>query len=250
MAIKPPKGSAPPQPPSGGGSRKKAKPKTPYQVAARGVKIAQARESITHAEFNARASEYNDVAIDYSGHKLPDWKIKRLIDNGVTFTALAKYLATLPTFYRSPIWKAKADGYIGITKDMGVKVRKQFIANAIVNSWDAGVFQEKLRSLPQYLNSNEFKTTTAGLENKFRSLYGEPDAEWKNYMKRAAIARWTPEQWDSYLRAQPFYKHSSEYLNNVNTLQGLLGFTPTYDPAAAGTPGKPPPRDKRVPGGP
>lgn len=243
-------GQGVPPPPSGGGSggHKKSKPKTPRQVAQRSIAISQAKEAITHAEFNRRWSEYNDIYMDYAGRRATQKEARALIQNAVSFTALAKFLATKPAFYHSPIWKAKADGYLGIARDMGVKVRKGFIGNAIVNSWDQGVFQEKLRSLPQYLSSNEFKTTTAGLENKFRSLYGEPDAEWKNYIKRAAIARWTPDQWDSYLRAQPFYKHSTEYRTNLSTFQGLLGFAPTYDPSGAGTPGKPPPKDKRVNG--
>lgn len=242
----PPKSGGVPPPPSGGNKSRKSHRLTPRQQAQRSVRISQEREKITHAEFNRRWAEYNDIYMDYAGRKASRREATALINNAVTFTTLAKYLAKRPAFYKSPIWKAKAAGYLGIAKDMGVKVRKRFVGNAIVNSWDAGVFQEKLRALPQYLQSNEFKTQVAGLENKFRSLYGDPDANWTQYIKRAAIARWTPEQWDKYLRAQPFYQHSVEYQTNRNNLQGLLGYGPSYDAGGAGTPGTKPPKDKRI----
>jgi hypothetical protein len=248
VAYKPPQNAPPPQPPASGSKRKRKPEKTPEQVAARGVKISEARERLTHSEFNQQWNYYNEIYQAYAGRNATQKEARVLISNGVSRTTLALHLAKQPAFFKSPIWKSKSDALLGAARTIGVKIPKQFIARAIANNWDEANFTEKLRKLPQYLQSNEFQTTTAGLTNAYKSLYGHPDVEWAKEIQRAALGRWTPEQWQKYLRAQPNYRNSTEYQSNLQSLQAQLGFLPgqTDEPLIPGAKPKPPPPSKRV----
>ena len=223
MAFNP---KAPPVPvqKSSGGKRHRM---TPKQVAVRELKIAQAKENLTHADFNQRAQNYNDIYQSYHGGKLGRATIQKLINGGVSYNAFARYLTKLPAFYGSEVWKQNADKYFGPARDMGMKVNKRFVAKAIANSWDPSVFQEKLRSMPQfraqYLQSNEFKTAQAGLTLKYQELYGLPNQEWQQQIQKAALGRWSPDQWVQKLRSLPEYTKSAEYQNNVQNLKQVLG---------------------------
>ena len=211
--------------PASKSKKHKAKPpKTPKQVAERGVKIAQEREKITHAEFNRQWQAYNEIYMAYSNRNASRGEALALISRGITRTTLAKYLATLPSFYKSDIWKANADKYFGPARNMGMKVNKKFVAQAIANNWDPYVFQEKLRQRPEYLQSNEYKTTAAGLTLSFQKLYGKPDQGWSQEIQKAALGRWTPDQWETKLRSLPEYTQSSEYQSKLYEFKSLLGY--------------------------
>jgi hypothetical protein len=222
---------------------------TPTEAAQYAVEKGQAKEQITHEGFLRQWDSYNNIYQAYAGRNAKRSEANFLYRHGISEFTLAKSLAKAPAFYKSPIWKAKADEYRGIAKDMGITVGKSQVAQAIVNNWSGNVFQEKLRSSKAYLGSNEFKTTTAGLENAYKSLYGDPTPEWKSEIQRAALARWTPDQWQKYLRDHPNYRNSSEYATNRYNLQAMLGFLPTQreEPQIPGQAPKPPPPNPRVP---
>jgi hypothetical protein len=225
MAYKPGSGAPPPQAPAS--KSKKRKEKTPGQVAARSIAISQAREQLTHSGFNSAWNQYNEIYQAYAGRNATKSEATYLISNGVSRTTLAQHLAKQPAFYKSPIWKANSDALIGVAKNIGMKVDRKFVAQAIANNWSEANFSEKLRKLPSYLQSNEFKTTTAGLTNAYRNLYGDPGDDWKQEIQRVALARWTPDQWLMKLRADPNYRNSSEYQSKLSGIRQLLGYLPS-----------------------
>ena len=216
--------------------------------AQRSVQLSQEKERITQAEFNRQWNYYNDIYQAYAGRAASKREARVLVNNGVTATTLAKYLSKQSAFFKSPIWNQQAAKFFGPARNMGMKVDKKFVAQAIANNWDPYVFQEKLRQRPEYLKSNEFKTTEAGMVNDYRSLYGEPDKDWSKVVKQAALARWTPEQWKAYLRNQPGYRNSTEYQETLGGLRSLLGYTTPLEAqeSIAGKNPKQPPIDKRV----
>lgn len=245
-----PQGQPPPVPVIAPKPSKKKKEKTPKQLAERRYATQQAYESlpaVQQREFNQRWQEYNEIYAAYHGGALPKAYAQKLINRGITFTTFAKYLTTLPAFYSSQVWKQQADKFYGPARNMGMKVDKKFVAKAIANNWDPYVFQEKLRQRPEYLKSNEFRTTEAGMTNAYRGLYGDPDQDWAKVIKRAAIARWTPDQWQAYLRQQPGYRNSTEYQETLSGIRGLLGYTtPLQQQQPLPGPGYKPPPDRRV----
>lgn len=229
--------------------RERNKLYTPREKAQASVQLAKEKERITRAEFNRQWGYYNDIYNAYAGRNASRKEAFALIRNGITATTLAKHLAKQPAFFKSPVWKQQADKYYGPARNMGMKVDKKFVAQAIANNWDPYVFQEKLRQRPGYLKSNEFRTVEAGMKNAYTALYGEPDAEWGQVIKRAALARWTEDQWRSYLRQQPGYRNSTEYQETMSSVRSLLGFTSPLQneaPIAGRNPQKPP-KDRRVP---
>jgi hypothetical protein len=127
------------------------------------------------------------------------------------------------------------------------------LRQAIVNNWSGESFAHQLRKLPGYLQSNEFKTTEAGLGNVYKSIFGDPDDNAKVTIKEAALGGWTADQFASELRARPEYQQSSEYLARAGSffqqLEGILGVRLGFQPAPSLTGGPfKAPDDKRVPG--
>jgi hypothetical protein len=161
-------------------------------------------------------------------------------------------LAQRPAFYKSPIWQSKSRDYIGIARELGMKVDRKLVAQAIVNSWDGQSFAEKLRELPSYLSSNEFKTNEAAIANIYRSIFGEPDEQNTLAIKEMALGRWKPDQAAAAFRADPNYRNSAEYRSKVYELSAALGFLPTQQAPApsTGAPTQRVPNSPRIPGDP
>jgi hypothetical protein len=172
--------------------------------------------------------------------------------SGISEYTLIKGLVKRPAFYKSPVWEAKSRDYFSIADDLGMKVDRKLVANAIANNWSGAAFAKRLRELPGYLGSNEFKTTEASLGNVFRSIFGEPDETRKLEIKEYALGGWTPDQFAARLRGDPEYRNSAEYQSKIYGLQSLLGFLPKQAPAPPPIPGarEPVPNSPRVPGTP
>jgi hypothetical protein len=163
-------------------------------------------------------------------------------------------LAKRPAFYKSPIYASKSRDYIGVARELGMKVDRRLVADAIVNNWDGQSFAEKLRELPGYLNSNEFKANEAALGNIHRSIFGEPDAPSQQFIKEAALGRWKPDQYAAALRDDPSYYNSNEFKNKAMSAASKMGYLPVASrvsaPARAGAVRPKRPNSPRIPGDP
>jgi len=234
-------------------------PETPEEAAARGEVYKGARDvaaapRIAKEDFKRYWNDLNDLYQSYAGRNASHKEAKNLYKSGLSPTSIIKGLIKRPSFYRSPTWQSKSRDYFGIARDMGMRVDKKLVANAIANNWDGSAFAERLRELPGYLDSGEFKTKEAGLSNIYRSIYGEPTEDAKITAKEMALGRWSEDQAASYFRSLPQYRNSAEYQSNVLKLQEMLGMPmtapPVAPPAAMSPDFEPAPDSPRVIGSP
>lgn len=200
-------------------------PTSPADAAQRSIDVSREKERLSKEGYLRQWDSYNNIAQAYAGRNASPDEAKYLYNHGISEFTWAKALSKQKGFYKSPIWQAKSQDYLGVARDMGMKgVNKQLVAKAITNNWSAGTFQEYLRQGQGYLNSGEYKTAEANLTNTYRSMYGDPSPEWKDEIRRAALGRWTPEQWQTKLRQDPAYKKSSEYQAKAYEFKSLLGY--------------------------
>lgn len=207
---------------------------------------------IAREEFKRYWNQLNDIYQSYAGRNATHKEALAIYKNGLSSYAIIKGLTKRKSFFGSPVWEAKSRDYYGIARDLGMKVDRKLVAQAIANNWDGSAFAEKLRELPGYLGSSEFKNQTASFGNIYRSIYGEPDAQAQLFLKEAALGRWKPDQVAAYLRDLPEYRQSAEYQTKIYGLQAALGFLPTQQAAPPPVPGPRPvaPDSPRIKGSP
>lgn len=153
-------------------------------------------------------------------------------------TATPHTASTAPVnFQNSPIYKQQAAGKIQYAKSIlgqGWKPNTALIGEAIAQNWDQSTLYAHLRSLPAYLNGPEFKDGVSKKVTLYQSIYGTPTPDALHTVGQAQLAGWTDDEFASYLRAQPQYTKSPEYVSKLlsfgQQLGLITGMQPTLQP--------------------
>lgn len=190
----------------------------------------------------AKQNIYDDLYLSFQGRPAPLRAVANILEKGLSQLGVMYALTTKPKqgpdrFIGSPIWNRTAAGIAGRAKDLygqQWKPDREFIRKAIVESWDASTIDANLRSRPEYLQGPEFRTNVAQLSNVYQTIYGTPAKEAQQTIREAAGNGWTPDQFALWLRGQPEYTYSPEYLDKQLKLGQALGLvtgeTPTLRP--------------------
>ena len=223
---------------------------------------------IRMSDFQSFSADYNKTYEAFIGRKARPGEVAALIRKGWSTYQIQNMLSKTKAFRNSPIWRASAPAYNGAARDLlGMDVwdsissdqRHELLRKAILEDWGPTTFQEKLRARPEYLRSVEFRSTSANLSSVYESIYGIPGGASMTTIKEAALARWTPDQFGAWLRSQPGYTQSPEYLTKglavLDALGMITGTLPALRPGGGGaspypSPGAGPPDSPRVPGAP
>lgn len=219
-------------------------------------------EPLSITGFKSLQDSLSSYYISYTGKRPSAHQVQNYIQNGWSTYTLTQLLSKSPSFKNSPVYKQNAPQLNAALKDMlpqGTTVPAEILRQAIIHNWDATTVAAKVRQLPGYVNSNEFKGNVASLLNVHQSIMGTPDQASMVAIKDAALQGWTADQYAAWLRSQPGYTSSTEYQQNMLGMLGALGLItgqqvtlqPGKAPASpfAGTSGTLP-SDKRVPGTP
>jgi hypothetical protein len=181
---------------------------------------------VRQSDYDRLFSRYSDLSQWYRGtdptfKEVQDWTNKGLSDYAITME-----LSSSPGFFRSPAWKKSSVTYKGIFRDtIGTDQRmpKQLIRKAILHSWNEGDFSEALRGRPEYLEGNEFQSQVSHLHNLYSTVQGGTITSGvKTALKEAALARWSDNQFTSWLRAQPEYETGREHTKKVQGLNAVF----------------------------
>ena len=230
---------------------------SPQEQAQISVETSRAREAITQEEFNRQWDRYNNIYYAYQGRKATKKEAQWLINNGFSEFTLARALTKNKAFYKSPIWESKAPEFYEVAKSIyGEQLPpggnwKSLIAKAIANNWSSTTFAAKIRELPAYFKSNEFKKGEAALGNVYRSIFGEPDENNKIVIQEATLGRWDENQFGQYLRSLPEYSNSREFQAKRRSIAEMFGYL-GKEVQNPNLPGERPeaPDSKRIPGNP
>lgn len=223
----------------------------------------QPKDVLTYGKTPMRLSDYNrawtqgyaDTFFAYTGRKARPGEIVQILKAPPTPFTLASRLAKQSSFSHSPVFKAKAPGFIADARAImgqGWKPPHGFIANAIAQNWDQATFEAHVRNEPSYLKSPEFTNNYDAMRTHFESIYGKADAQTLNFIKDRTVQGWTPDQMESWLRAQPAYKQSPEYqakfMSFASSLGLITGSVPSLHAVAPTSKTLQPTSPGRVPG--
>lgn len=208
--------------------------------------------------------------ISYTGKRPSLKQIDNFVTNGWNTYTLDNLLSKSANFKKSPIYKQYQANLSASVKDLlpaGTKVPDELLRQAVVNNWTADAVAQKIRQLPQYLKSNEFKGNVTTLMNVYQSIMGNPpqgSQQALTEVRDAALAGWTTDQFASFLRSHNGYSTGTEYQSKALGFLGALGLITGARPVlqqgtgmySAGPGGPGPdttgklPTDKRVKGDP
>lgn len=181
---------------------------------------------VRRSDYENLRTKFGDLTLWYTGKPPENKDITRWTTEGTSNYQIALELSGRPGFFRSPAWKSQSETYKGVFRDMIGTDRglpKQLIRKAIVHSWSAGDFAERLRQKPIYLKGNEFQSQTANLQNLYSEVQGGPITSGvKTALKEAALARWSDNQFTAWLRAQPEYGTSREQGRKVQNFNASM----------------------------
>jgi hypothetical protein len=222
---------------------------------------------IRRDDFLSARADLTEMFQAYIGRKPTNGEVAMILKKGWSEFQIKNWLSKRPNFTKGAVWRQSAPGLVGIARDIlgdawnsiPSSKRKDLLRRAIVEGWDQATFAEKLRQLPQYVKGNEFKTNVASLMGVYEQIYGIPQGDAIRTIEEAAYARWTPDQFGAWLRAQPGYTSSGEYLAKAMHVLDALGAiagglpalrpgTPAPSPYPSAGPG--PPDSKLIPGSP
>lgn len=198
----------------------------------------------TQDDYQKLAVQLDNLYMPYTGVRATPKQVVSYIKNPVSTYQLQQSLADPtknPRIFKSPIWQTHASDYVAVYKliygNDAVPTRS-LILHAITHNLSQAGFQEQLRQMPQYENSEEFKGAVAQFQSGYEQIYGKPDSVGQQKIKEAAKAGWNGDQWLQFLRDQPEYTASGEFQRNVYSLFDKLGLHPqpgTAPTALAGT---------------
>lgn len=199
---------------------------------------------LTRSNFLTLKDQLTSNYVSYTGQRPSNHQIQTYIDKGWNTYTLATLLSKSKNFQTSPIYKQTITAMNSTLKDVlpaGGKIPEDIARQAVLNSWDSTTVAQKLRALPGYTSSEEFKGNVATLENVQTSIMGTPDATAMQSIQQAALAGWTSDQYAAWLRSQPAYTQSPEYQTKALGFLGALGLitgsTPVLQPGVSNGPG-------------
>lgn len=196
---------------------------------------AQPKNVLTYGNTPLRLSDYNsawkqsyqDTFFAYTGRKASATEIQSILKNAPSVYALANELAARPGFQASPVFKQHAPALLADARSiMGNTFNppKGLISQAIAGNWDQATFEEKIRQLPSYTSSVEYKTNYAKAESVWESTYGSvPDASVKGLFDEVTKQGWTQDQFQSWLMHQDAYKQTPSYQAKAMSFLTQLG---------------------------
>jgi hypothetical protein len=202
-------------------------------------------------------TKYAGIYEDYTGRVPTPADVAYTLGKGLTPYGLQAYLASLPGFTSSPIYKKEATDINQLSiQILGTNAPEKIIQQAISEGWTQTQLEANLRQQPDYLQGPEFTDKYAAMKAVYQQIYGQPDANANQTIKQVAANGWDTNAFANYLRTQPEYKTSLEYQDNTVNLLDKLGLIlrgpSTLAPVpASGLPtgGKPVPTSPLVPGG-
>lgn len=181
---------------------------------------------LTQTAFLSLKRQLETYFVTYTGKRPDNATVLKYIQKGWGPYTLTTALSKNPAFFKSPIWKSEAPAYKAAAADLlppGQSPPQNLMRAAILNKWDTSTFQAVIKKLPTYVESNNFKQTTATLLNVHQSIMGIPDAGANETINQAALAGWQPDQYAAWLRSQPQYTSSPEYQTKTLTFLQSLG---------------------------
>lgn len=207
---------------------------------------------LTASGFKSVQRSLDNYFASYTGGRANPGTVLQYIQKGWGTYALTVALSKSKGFANSPIYKKYAPAYQDVGKDLlapGKSVPSSLIKAGIINGWDSSTFAAVLRKQPGYIQSNEFKSTVATIQNVHQSIMGIPDANSQATIQEAAAAGWKPDQYAAWLRSQPQYTSSPEYqtktLGFLSALGLITGATPVLKKGLP-NPVNPNPTDKTM----
>lgn len=181
---------------------------------------------------------YKDTFVSYTGRQASGKEVAAILKRAPSIFTLQTELAKSPTFVKSSIYKQQAPGIISDAKKMlgqGWKPSPEFVAKAISQNWrQNGSLEPALRALPAYLKGPVFTDGSVKKAAVFSQIYGTPSQTDLHTIGQAQLAGWTDDQFAAYLRAQPNYTKSPEYVSKLlsfgQQLGLITGMQPTLQP--------------------
>src|SRR6185312_1027623 len=153
---------------------------------------------------------YADQFQSFTGRPATPKEIAKILSQAPSIYTLQTELAGDPGFKKSPVWKANAGALVAEAKQiMGNTYTPpdSLISEAIIENWTQADFDQKIRSLPSYKTSVEYKTNYANLEQTFEGVYGnQPDPSIKGLLDQATTAGWSTAEFQTWLMNQDAYK--------------------------------------------
>jgi len=181
---------------------------------------------VRQSDYNTLFTKYSTMTRWYLDRDPLQGEIENWVNTGVSDYQLSVRLTKDPRFFRSPAWKSGSLEYKSTfrkTVSAEGKLPKQLIRKAIVNDWSPGAFYEALRGTPEYLEGNEFQGQVANLQGLYTEVQGGTITSGvKTALKEAAVARWSDDQFKSWLRAQPEYETGREHTKKVQGLNAVF----------------------------
>jgi hypothetical protein len=169
----------------------------------------------------------NDLYLAYTGRPVTLRAVKDILASGKSRYQVIDILSKGPHFVGSPVWKQNAPGYEAVWKSIygqDSNPDANAIKYAIVNNLGGEGFASTLRSRPDYENSQEFKGNEATLSSVYTKVYGVPDVNGNATIRQATKQGQSPDEFASWLRAQPEYQYSSEFKSRTLGVAQALGF--------------------------
>jgi len=196
---------------------------------------------LTRSEFNqVWKQSYQDTFFAYTGHQAKAKDIIFILGKGWSVPTLANYLADRPTFTQSPVYKKAAPGLVQYARTIlgqNWKPSGGLIREAIAQNWDQSTFYAHIKTLPAYQQGPEFKTNLAQNQSVFESVYGTTsnnDPAIQGLLKQKTLAGWTPDEFKSWLEAQPAYKHTAAYQSKAVSFLSQMGLLTGEVPTLSG----------------
>ena len=210
------------------GKDEKGRPAKPYL-------ILYENQPLTLTTLTRARSRFDTLFLAYAGRTATNREVANLLEANASDYGIAITLSKKPEFFKSPIWKSHANGIIGKARELygqnwkpkgakgDVKSDFDWIRRAIAEDWDPATLDTNLRNRPDFLQGPVFKTGMAQFSNVFQTIYGTPNKQSQQNIREAVANGWSTDQWAMWLRAQPEYTYSVEYLDKALQLGDALG---------------------------
>lgn len=198
-------------------------------------------QPITQSEFTQVWKQtYADTFFAYTGRQAKPGEITQILKNAPSVYTLGNQLAGEKSFANSPVYKKSAPGLVQYARTIlgqNWKPSGGLIREAIAQNWDQSTFYAHLKQLPAYQQGPEFKTNLSQNQSTFETVYGtnsNEDPQIQALIKQKTLAGWTPDEFKSWLEAQPAYKHTAAYQAKAVSFLSQMGLITGAVPTLSG----------------